>query len=288
MTQSMTAFARTERQTPAHEMVWEIRSVNHRYLEQFIRMPDELRQFETTVREQIAQRLSRGKIEAILRYRAADAAGESLALNLELLDRVGKALRQVSLHIPDVKSPTSIDVLRWPGVVTSASQETDTLKQDTLNLLDEALEQLIATRQREGAKLAELIRERLVACREQVQLAIGRMPQVVAGLRSKLHERLAEVLQQVDAERVEQEIVMLAQRIDVDEELDRLTTHLDEIERVLHTKEPVGRRLDFLMQELNREANTLASKSVDKEQTAISVELKVLIEQMREQIQNIE
>ena len=288
MTNSMTAFARAEYQTNAYDMVWELRSVNHRYLEQFIRMPEELRQFETAVREQIGKALSRGKVEANLRFHVLDAQSESLTLNVPLLDRVGKALRQVSLHIPDVKSPTSIEVLRWPGVVIAPAQDNEQLQQDVMALLNAALEQLSETRAREGARLAALIQERVTLCRGQVSQARTRMPQVLDAMRSKLRERLAELLVQIDSERVEQEIALQAQRLDVDEELDRLATHLDEIERVLSSNQAIGRRLDFLMQELNREANTLASKSADKDMTAIAVELKVLIEQMREQIQNIE
>ncbi|OOY41683.1 YicC family protein, partial [Solemya velum gill symbiont] len=180
------------------------------------------------------------------------------------------------------------DILRWPGVVVPPSRDPEQLQQEVMSLLDETLTQLVETREREGGKLAQMIIERTAGCRQQVQLARERMPVVIEALRTKLHDRLAEIMEEVDSERVEQEIVIAAQKLDVDEEMDRLLTHLDEIDRVLTTGKPIGRRLDFLMQELNREANTLASKSSDKEMTAVAVELKVLIEQMREQIQNIE
>jgi uncharacterized protein (TIGR00255 family) len=288
MIKSMTAFARSERQTDAGELVWEIRSVNHRYLELFVRMPDELRAFETSVREQVNKRLNRGKIEAVLRFKASESSVQGINLNEELLAQMKKALHQVSIHISDSKSPTSIEILRWPGVVVPPSRDPEQLQQAVMSLLDKALSQLVETREREGGKLAQMISERTAGCRQQVELARERMPIVIEALRTKLHDKLAEIMQEVDSERVEQEIVIAAQKLDVDEEMDRLLTHLDEIDRVLETGKPVGRRLDFLMQELNREANTLASKSSDKEMTSVAVELKVLIEQMREQVQNIE
>jgi uncharacterized protein (TIGR00255 family) len=179
-------------------------------------------------------------------------------------------------------------MMRWPGVLETEEQDFTPAQEAAMTLLDKTIDSLLEAREREGARLAELIQQRIDGMRVQVEKARERMPQVMTHQREKLSERLAEIMGEVDKDRLEQEIALIAQRLDVDEEMDRLTTHLDEVQRVLGSKEPVGRRLDFLMQELNREANTLGSKSADTETTGISVEMKVLIEQMREQIQNIE
>ena len=192
------------------------------------------------------------------------------------------------MHAPDVKSPTSMDVLRWRGVVEPQKQDIESLEAAAIEAVGATLEQMVSTRKREGKSLSEMISTRTNQAAEQVEKAKERMPVVLEGIRQRLSERLGELREEMDPARIEQEMVMLAQRLDIDEEMDRLSTHLDEVNRVLKRKEPVGRRLDFLMQELNREANTLASKSSDAQMTAIGVELKVLIEQMREQVQNIE
>lgn len=288
MIRSMTAFARQEFSAPFGDLVWELRSVNHRYLEAFVRLPEDLRGIEQKVREAIGARLKRGKVEAVLRFRAAPASDVVLKINVTLVEQLAKALRNVSIHAHDAKSPTTMDILRWPGVVEPQEQDAETIQAAALTLLDGTLEQMVETRRREGERLAGFIGERVLRCRESVTRARERMPAVLQSIRERLETRLGELKQEMNLERLEQELVILAQRLDVDEEMDRLTTHLDELESVLKRKEPVGRRLDFLSQEMNREANTLASKSADSGMTAAAVELKVLIEQIREQVQNIE
>lgn len=288
MIRSMTAFAREAASAGFGELVWEIRSVNHRYLEAFVRLPEDLRGLEQQVRERIAARLKRGKVEAVLRFRATAVSDAPLKVNVILVEQLASALREVAIHAHDAKSPTTMDILRWPGVVEPQEQDVETINSAALGLLDEALQQMIDTRRREGERLAGFIHERLAGCRDMVARARQRMPAVMQQIRERLESRLGELKQDMNAERIEQEMVILAQRLDVDEEMDRLTAHLDEVERVLKRQEPVGRRLDFLTQEMNREANTLGSKSQDSEMTSAAVELKVLIEQIREQVQNIE
>ena len=287
MTASMTSFARLDRQLESGVLVWEMRSVNHRYLELFVRMPEEFRLLEPKVRELTGKRLRRGKVELNLRYTPAATNAAKLSVNVPLVEMLHKALREVTIHVSDVKSPTSFDLLSWPGVAFSESPDMKPLQEMAMELLQEALEQMLESRKREGEKLAAMILERVAACRAQVELARERIPMVVSGFRQRLQEKLAEMKAELEPERLEQEMALLAQRLDVDEEMDRLRAHLQEVEQVLDRSEPIGRRLDFLMQELNREANTLASKSADQQMTAIGVELKVLIEQMREQVQNL-
>lgn len=288
MIRSMTAFARQESSTDFGDLVWELRSVNHRYLETFVRLPEDLRAIEQRVREHISRRLKRGKVEAVLRFKAAPSVDAPLNVNTDLVDQLAKALHKIGVHAHDSKSCTSMDILRWPGVVEPQEQDQEALQSGALELLDQALTQLVETRQREGERLGGFIAERLASSRTFVASARERMPQVLQNIRDRLEARLGDLKKEMDEARIEQEMVMLAQRLDVDEEMDRLGAHLDEMDSVLKRKEPVGRRLDFLTQEMNREANTLASKSADKEMTAAAVELKVLIEQIREQVQNIE
>lgn len=288
MIRSMTAFAREEVQTPLGKLTWEIRSVNHRFLEVFVRLPDELRAIETKVRERLAAGLSRGKLDCHLRYRPAAGAAAELQVNDRLAEQLLAAAERMRERLPDAKGPGVMDVLRWPGVLEAEEQDLGPLQADALKLLDQAVDTLVETREREGERIAEHLRQRVAEMRVQVERAQALMPNVLATVRERLRKRLAEVSETLDAERIEQEMVLLTQRLDVDEELDRLKTHLDEVERVVRKGGAVGRRLDFLMQELNREANTLGSKSADADTTAVSVEMKVLIEQMREQIQNVE
>ncbi len=288
MIRSMTAFAREERRDPLGELVWEIRSVNHRFLETFVRLPDDFRVLETAVRERTAARLSRGKVECALRFRPAASTVAAVQVNRPLAERLVAAARELSDLLPGTPDPTAFEVLRWPGVIETDAQDLTPAQAAATALLDHALESLSAARAREGERLAELIAQRCQALRGWVAKARERMPVVMEAMRGRLQARLAEVADQLDPVRLEQEMVLVAQRLDVDEEMDRLSTHLAEVERVLKRPEPAGRRLDFLMQELNREANTLSSKSADAELTSIAVEMKVLIEQMREQVQNIE
>ena len=288
MLRSMTAFARQEQSSAWGTITWELRSVNHRYLETALRLPEALRGLETLVRERIGAALSRGKVEATLKLQAASAAPSAIALNLPVVQRLLEVAAELEHMIGPGTGLRLIDVLRWPGALNEAEPNLDDIRAAVLGGLDAALAELIATREREGQRTAELLQQRCEAIRVQVTRVRTRRPEVLSRWRDRLLSRLADISTDSDPGRLEQELVLIAQRLDVDEELDRLDTHLDEIQAVFARPEPVGRRLDFLMQELNREANTLSSKSADTETTRAAVELKVLIEQMREQIQNIE
>jgi len=288
MLRSMTAFARQEQSSAWGTITWELRSVNHRYLETTIRLPDALRGLELLARERIGGVLSRGKVECTLKLQTAGATAAALTLNRPLVER----LLDVAAEVEHLMGPGTglrlVDVLRWPGAVSEAEPDLDEIRLAILDGLDAALRELVVTREREGQRTAELLRQRCDAMRVQVELVRARRPEVLARWRDKLLSRLADIPVDADTGRLEQELALIAQRLDVDEELDRLDTHLDEIQAVFERDEAVGRRLDFLMQELNREANTLSSKSADADTTRAAVELKVLIEQMREQVQNIE
>jgi uncharacterized protein (TIGR00255 family) len=284
----MTAFARQEHRDNEGALVWELRSVNHRYLEVSVRLPEEFRILEPKIRELAAKRLGRGKVDCNLRFEQGAGSVAGVSVNKDLARKIIDAAGLVDQLLHESRPPGSMDILRWPGVLEVEKPDLTPMQQRAWELLDEALGSLVESRQREGERLAELITQRCSAMQEQVAAAKERMPLVLEGVRTRLRERLTELAQELDQARLEQEMAMLAQRLDVDEEMDRLATHLDEVLRVLKRDEPVGRRLDFLMQELNREANTLSSKSSDVEVTRIAVEMKVLIEQMREQVQNIE
>ncbi|HEY2623472.1 MAG TPA: YicC/YloC family endoribonuclease [Dyella sp.] len=286
MIRSMTAYASAEATGTAGTLSCELRTVNHRYLELSPRLPDELRVFESALRERIGARLSRGKVDITVRLRG-DAPGESLQVNAGVLARLSELALDMEARFPRMKIEFT-ELLRFPGVMQQAEVDPEMLQGALLGVLDRALEALTATREREGAKLAELLKDRLDAIERIVADVRTWMPQIREGLRARLESRLADIKQPADPGRLEQELVLQITRTDVDEELDRLSTHLSETRRVLGMQEPVGRRLDFLMQEFNREANTLGSKSVDSRSTNAAVELKVLIEQMREQVQNIE
>ena len=288
MIRSMTAFARQQGHGEYGELTWEVRSVNHRYLETTVRLPEELRAIEPVVRERVTSRLGRGKVECNLRLKTAAGSGAEMRINERLVDQLLAAADKMAHRLHSSHHPSIMDLLRWPGVMEVAEQDFTPVQEAAMVLLEQTLDTLVESRRREGARLAELIAQRVRGMREQVEIACTRMPVVIDAVRERLRARLAEVAENLDQERLEQEMALLAQRLDVDEEMDRLRTHLDEVSRVLEQDEPVGRRLDFLMQELNREANTLGSKSADSDTTAVSVEMKVLIEQMREQVQNIE
>ena len=288
MLRSMTAFARREQPSAWGTITWELRSVNHRYLETTLRFPEALRGLESSARERVATVLSRGKVEGMLKLQTAGAAPTAITLNHPLVERLLEIASELEHMIGPGTGLRLADVLHWPGVVNEAEPDLDEIRLAILDCLDAALAELIATREREGQRTAELLSQRCEAMRVQVKRVRARRPEVLTRWRDKLLTRLADIPVDADPGRLEQELVLIAQRLDVDEELDRLDTHLDEIEAVLKRAEPVGRRLDFLMQELNREANTLSAKSADADTTRAAVELKVLIEQMREQIQNIE
>ena len=287
MIHSMTAFARSESQGDWGTFTLELRSVNHRYLELALRLPEEVRQLEPRIRERLNQALGRGKVDCNVRYMAPTTA-TTLEIDRDLVAKLAHVSREIDGIIYNPAPVNSLDVLRWPGVLQLPTPEPERLHAEAMNLLDAALEELIDSRRREGDKLKELILQRCEAMAGIVAQVNSRRAEVLAKAREKLTTRLAEIRAELDQNRLEQEMVLMAQRLDVEEELDRLGAHLEEVRRVLNQKEPVGRRLDFLMQELNREANTLSSKSQDSETTRQAVDLKVLIEQMREQVQNIE
>jgi len=288
MIRSMTAFARQQAHGEYGELTWEIRSVNHRFLETTVRLPEELRGIEPVVRERVTARLRRGKVECNLRLKTAGVGTAELQVNDRMVEQILAAAERMAHRLHSSHHPSIMDILRWPGVMEVGEQDFTPIQEAASALLDQGLDALLEAREREGARLADLIVQRVEGMRTQVESARERIPFVIDAVRERLRTRLAEVAANLDQERLEQEMALLAQRLDVDEEMDRLRTHLDEVSRVLQQDEPVGRRLDFLMQELNREANTLGSKSADSETTAVSVEMKVLIEQMREQVQNIE
>jgi uncharacterized protein (TIGR00255 family) len=288
MIRSMTAFARKESLTPWGLIIWELRSVNYRYLECAVRLPETLRSLEFAVRERVGKYLSRGKVECNLRLQADSRVADNIALNLPLVERLLGIAAELS---PRLGSGTSLqlgDVLRWPGVLNEAEADLDQIGVPVLDALEGALVEILKVRESEGNRITAMILQRCEAIQENTRDVRNRRPQVLVRLRDKLLARLSELPVEADPGRLEQEMAIMSQRLDVEEELDRLDSHLVEIRQVLEREEPVGRRLDFLMQELNREANTLASKSADTESTRVAVELKVLIEQMREQVQNIE
>lgn len=287
MAHSMTAFAQMETSGTYGTLSWELRSVNSRYLEPHLRLPDSFRELEGAIREALRQGLSRGKVECQLRHVESEA-GKTLQVNRERAAQVIAAAEQVASLIGNPATLNPLEVLNWPGVLVADSHDPELLNQAARTLFAQALDQLKAGRAREGLELARLINERLDGMQQEVATLRELVPQMLDNQRRRLQERFEEFKQDLDPQRLEQEMVILAQKSDVAEELDRLETHIAEVRRVLKDKGAVGRRLDFLMQELNREANTLGSKAFDPRSTQAAVNLKVLIEQMREQVQNIE
>ena len=284
---SMTAFARNEVKQDWGTGVWEIRSVNQRFLETYFRLPEQFRALEPVLRERFRKKLNRGKVECALRFSANDAAVGKLQLNEELAKQVMKAADWVQSHGQST-GVNPVDVLRWPGVITAEETDTDVIQADLLAGFDEAVEAFISARADEGATLRTLIEQRLDGIETEVSKVAERMPEIMTWQRERIQSRFAEAEVELDSGRFEQEMIMLAQKIDVAEELDRLNSHVTETRKILKKGGACGRRLDFMMQEFNRESNTLGSKSINTEITQSAVELKVLIEQMREQIQNIE
>lgn len=285
---SMTAFSRQQLESEWGSLTWEIRSVNHRYLETSVRLPDTFRNLEANIRDTLRKKLARGKVECQLRFQMAAPEQSSLRLNEQLIERLLEANREISAKLGGPTDLNSIDILRWPGVVADEDTDNDAIQKEALELFNKALEELIDSRQREGEAIREMLNQRIAGITEIVSQVRKLMPEILAAQRQNMLDKLAELKVELDATRLEQEVAMLAQKADVAEELDRLDSHLQECARVIATQGPKGRRLDFLMQELNREANTLSSKSLVADTTMSAVELKVLIEQMREQIQNIE
>ena len=287
MIYSMTAFARLEIKKDWGDAVWEIRSVNQRYLENFFRLPEQFRGLENALREKLRQNLTRGKIECLLRIDSKKQTVAELNLNKELANQVIQSLQWIKAQAGEGEINLA-DVLRYPGVVEAAEQDLDAISQDLLTAFDELLVEFIAMRGREGEKLQAIIQQRLDGITVEAEKVRSQMPAVLQWQRERLLQRFEEAKIQLDPQRVEQEMILLAQRVDVAEELDRLQMHVKETNNILKKGGAVGRKLDFMMQELNRESNTLASKSINADITASAVELKVLIEQMREQIQNLE
>ncbi len=288
MIKSMTAFARVQQSEKFGTLTWELRSVNSRYLDINCRMPEDFRAQESRIREAINKRIQRGKIECGLRFAPEVTAETEIKVNATLVKSLIDACQQINtrLHQPSEINP--VDILSWPGVVSEAEQDFKAIYAASEQLLQKALDELVENRLREGERMRELLQTRCSGMQDIVRDVREQLPQIQQRYREKLTARLEELSTAADQDRLEQELVFLAQKMDVDEELDRLSAHLAELCQVLDRDEAVGRRLDFLMQELNREANTLGSKSADISTTQASVELKVLIEQMREQIQNIE
>lgn len=288
MIRSMTAFARKELRQEWGELAWEIRSLNHRYLEINARLPEELRSLEGAMRERVGALLSRGKVDCTLRFQRAVADEGALQMNQGLAQRVVELHAQANTLVEEPAILLPMDLLRWPGVVAERQPDLEPVAVAALRLLEEALQELLLTREREGGQLHSIVAQRCQGIAEVVRQVREQLPVIKQQLRTRLQSRLAELEVAAEPGRLEQEMAIQLQKMDVDEELDRLDTHIQEIHKVLKRKEPVGRRLDFLMQELNREANTLGSKSVALETGNASIELKVLIEQIREQVQNIE
>ncbi len=288
MIYSMTGYAVAAAELPFGALNLELRSVNHRYLDVQFRIPDELRPLESNLREKTTARIGRGKVEVRIAIAKSAASQSNLQLDDALLGQLAQLNARIKAALPEGQSLSVADVLRWPGMLGNDALVPDELQQACGSLLERALDDLNATRGREGEKLKILLLERIASMEALVGNLAPRMPQLVTGYREKLTARLKEAMVSLDDERLKQELVLFASKIDVDEELSRLTAHFSEIRRILDKGGAAGKRLDFLMQELNREANTLGSKSVDMEFTQTSMNLKVLIEQMREQIQNIE
>lgn len=287
MIRSMTAYARREIKGDWGSATWELRSVNQRYLETYMRLPEQFRSLEPMIRERIRHRLTRGKIECALRFDPSQSAQSELMLNESLAKQLIQSANWVKMHT-DEGSINPLDILRWPGVMAAAEQDLDAINTELMAALELALDDFIVAREAEGKALQEMIEQRLAAVSAQVISVRQHMPEVLKWQRDRLSSKLEDAGVELENNRLEQELVLLAQRVDVAEELDRLDAHVKETYNILKKKEAVGRRLDFMMQEFNRESNTLASKSINADITASAIELKVLIEQMREQIQNIE
>ncbi|CAH8201095.1 YicC/YloC family endoribonuclease [Vibrio aestuarianus] len=288
MIYSMTAYARKEVKGDWGTAVWEIRSVNQRYLETYFRLPEQFRGLEPVLRERFRKRLARGKVECHLRYEANPAAKSELNINEALANQVIKAANQVMHLTGELSRINPFQIMQWPGVMETPEQDMDTINKELLVAFDEAVAEFIDARGREGDNMKALIEQRLDAISDEVVKVRARMPEILQWQRERLFTKFEEAKIELDATRVEQELILLAQKSDVAEELDRLDSHVKEARNVMKKGGACGRKLDFMMQEFNRESNTLASKSISTDITASGVELKVLIEQMREQIQNIE
>jgi uncharacterized protein (TIGR00255 family) len=287
MIRSMTGFARRERQFPWGMLAWELRTVNHRFLEISMRLPEELRPAEADLRQLVSTAVRRGKVDCTLHFRPSVAAA-TLDVDETLLNAVTQRAKQIALLAGGAAHIDVMDVLRWPGIVRDTARDGAPMIEAAQALLAETLAELGRFRDSEGGRLQDALEQRCAGLLEFALRVAQRLPEIRVRMRNRLSERIAQMVAEIDQDRLEQELAMLAQRLDVDEEIDRLRGHVVEIRKTFEAKEPAGRRLDFLMQELNREANTLASKSQDIDTTRAALDMKVLIEQMREQVQNIE
>jgi uncharacterized protein (TIGR00255 family) len=288
MIKSMTSYGRTEQSGDWGEASCEIRTVNHRYLEMSLRLPEEVRFLESKIRELISSKLKRGKIDCNIRFAQTETANDALPINQELLAKVIETAETTITRLKDSSPLNALELLRWPGVLDKDVPDPEKISGPLLELIDQTLDAAIDSRQREGEKIRTMVLDRCTTTKEIVANVRGIMPTILDNIREKLLLRAQELSEDFNKDRLEQELLLLTQKMDVAEEMDRLDAHIDEVTRVLNQKGPVGRRLDFLMQEMNRESNTLGSKSAHLDTTNSSVDLKVLIEQMREQIQNIE
>ena len=288
MLHSMTGFARESAESAIGTLTWEIRAVNHRYLDVQFKLPEDLRPKEQVFRQQASSSLGRGKVECALYFRRAFDQDNEMQINTDLVELIGHRISDLTAKLPNVAAVNPIEILRWPGIVQQADLEVEPLFAEAGQLLDKTLAAIGDMRSSEGARIGDMLESRCAEIETIARSVRARMPEVLEAARAKQQERLANLDVDADPARLEVELALLATKVDVDEELDRLDSHLVEIRDALKSKKPVGRRLDFLMQELNREANTLGSKSADTETTKAAVDLKVLIEQMREQIQNVE
>lgn len=287
MIHSMTAYARKEFKGDWGTAVWEIRSVNQRYLETYIRMPEQFRSLEAVLRERFRKKLQRGKVECNLRFEASAANSSELQLNQELAAKLIESANWVSKQAGKAKL-NPVDILRWPGVMETPEKDMGELSTDLLNFFDETLAEFIDSRASEGEKLQAMLEQRLTGISEQADFVESKMPEIIEWQRERIQKKFTDAKIELDETRVEQELILMAQKLDVAEEIDRLNAHVTETRNILNKGGACGRRLDFMMQEFNRESNTLGSKSISTDITKSAVELKVLIEQMREQLQNIE
>lgn len=288
MTKSMTAFASNETEIDGLTISCELRTVNHRYCDITIKLPESLRYTEMELRSLLTNQISRGKVECFIGYKKQTNQNRQFTFNQEAVTALLNSVQEIEQQMPAALSFSALDILAFPGIQQEPELDKQQLSTIISSLVKQTISQLLAAREREGKQLKRLIEERCEKIMLHAELASKRIPEVLIAIRNKLKDRIIELNMQPDFDRLEQELVILAQKLDVTEELDRLATHTNEVLHILKQQDPVGRRLDFLMQELNREANTLGSKSTDKELTKIAIELKVLIEQMREQVQNIE
>lgn len=284
----MTAFSRSSEETTWGSLVWELRSVNQRYLDVVIKLPEELRSIENEVRKRLNEVIKRGKVECNLRYKATENQQSQLSVNDEYVDEVLRACHIISKKSRQPSELNVMEILKWPGVLDPMERDLNPVISSALTLFDDAIKSMLESRESEGQRLQVMIEERCKAMTLIVSNERQRRPLVLEKTREKLLKKVEELKTNYDRDRLEQELVYMTQKMDVDEELDRIESHFVEVEKIFKRNEPVGRRLDFIMQEFNREANTLGSKSTDIETTQAAVELKVLIEQMREQVQNIE